>query len=165
MSRFNSHQFVIEGFHMARKEAALDLWVADRLTECDIEFTSQGSSIKEIDNALKDASKRGTGNAGYPEYVSKIGRFVLVIEDKASQSRHEKLTDSGILDMSTEAVTDYAVNGAYHYASHIAKKSPFTEVFAVGVSGDSKHHTISPVFVNDREGYKRLPDLESFTWL
>lgn len=31
---------------MARKEAALDLWVADRLTECDIEFTSQGSSIK-----------------------------------------------------------------------------------------------------------------------
>lgn len=41
---------------MARKEAALDLWVADRLTECDIEFTSQGSSIKEIDNALKDAS-------------------------------------------------------------------------------------------------------------
>lgn len=45
---------------MARKEAALDLWVADRLTECDIEFTSQGSSIKEIDNALKDASKRGT---------------------------------------------------------------------------------------------------------
>lgn len=150
---------------MARKEAALDLWVADRLTECDIEFTSQGSSIKEIDNALKDASKRGTGNAGYPEYVSKIGRFVLVIEDKASQSRHEKLTDSGILDMSTEAVTDYAVNGAYHYASHIAKKSPFTEVFAVGVSGDSKHHTISPVFVNDREGYKRLPDFESFTWL
>lgn len=86
---------------MARKEAALDLWVADRLTECDIEFTSQGSSIKEIDNALKDASKRGTGNAGYPEYVSKIGRFVLVIEDKASQSRHEKLTDSDILDMST----------------------------------------------------------------
>ena len=91
---------------MARKEAALDLWVADRLTECDIEFTSQGSSIKEIDNALKDASKRGTGNAGYPEYVSKIGRFILVIEDKASQGRHEKLTDSGILDMSTEAVTD-----------------------------------------------------------
>lgn len=57
---------------MTRKEAALDLWVADRLTECDIEFTSQGSSIKEIDNALKDASKRGTGNAGYPEYVSKL---------------------------------------------------------------------------------------------
>lgn len=120
---------------MARKEAALDLWVADRLTECDIEFTSQGSNIKEIDNALKDASKRGTGNAGYPEYVSKIGRFVLVIEDKASQSRHEKLTDSDILDMSTEAVTDYAVNGAYHYASHIAKKSPSLRSSPLGFQG------------------------------
>lgn len=150
---------------MARKEAALDLWVADRLTECDIEFTPQGSGIKDIEEALKSASKRGTGKAGYPEYVARVGRFVIVVEDKASQDRHEKLTDSGILDMSTDAVTDYAVNGAYHYAAHIAKGSPFTEVFAIGVSGDSKRHTISPVFVNDREGYKRLEDIESFTWL
>lgn len=150
---------------MARKEAALDLWVADRLTECDIEFTPQGSGIKDIEEVLKSASKRGTGKAGYPEYVARVGRFVIVVEDKASQDRHEKLTDSGILDMSTDAVTDYAVNGAYHYAAHIAKGSPFTEVFAIGVSGDSKRHTISPVFVNDREGYKRLEDIESFTWL
>lgn len=150
---------------MARKEAALDLWVADRLTECDIEFTPQGSGIKDIEEALKSASKRGTGKAGYPEYVARVGRFVIVVEDKASQDRNEKLTDSGILDMSTDAVTDYAVNGAYHYAAHIAKGSPFTEVFAIGVSGDSKRHTISPVFVNDREGYKRLEDIESFTWL
>lgn len=76
-----------EGRPMARKEAALDLWVADRLTECDIEFTPLGSGIKDIENALKTASKCGTGRAGYP------------------------------------------------------------------------------VFVNDREGYKRLEDIESFTWL
>lgn len=150
---------------MPRTEAALDLWVADRLTECDIEFTPQGSGIKDIEKALKSASKRGTGRAGYPEYVARVGRFVIVVEDKASQDKHEQLTDSGILDMSTDAVTDYAVNGAYHYATHIAKGSPFTEVFAVGVSGDPKRHTISPVFVNDREGYKRLDDIESFTWL
>ena len=150
---------------MARKEAALDLWVADRLTECDIEFTPQGSGIKDIEEALKSASKRGTGRAGYPEYVARVGRFIIVVEDKASQDRHEKLTDSGILDMSIDAVTDYAVNGAYHYATHIAKGSSFTEVFAVGVSGNPKRHTISPVFVNDREGYKRLDDIESFTWL
>lgn len=150
---------------MPRTEAALDLWVADRLTECDIEFTPQGSGIKDIEEALKSASKRGTGRAGYPEYVARVGRFIIVVEDKASLDKHEKLTDSGILDMSTDAVTDYAVNGAYHYATHIAKGSPFTEVFAVGVSGDPRRHTISPVFVNDREGYKRLEDIESFTWL
>lgn len=150
---------------MPRKEAALDLWVADRLTECEIEFTPQGSGIKDIEKALKTASKRGTGRAGYPEYVARVGRFVIVVEDKASLDKHEKLTDSGILDMNIDAVADYAVNGAYHYATHIAKGSPFTEVFAVGVSGDPKRHTISPVFVNDREGYKRLEDIESFTWL
>lgn len=59
-------------------------------------------------------------------------------------------------------VTDYAVNGAYFYAKHIAQNSPFKKVFAVGVSGNPKHHCITPLWVDDREGYKQLPDIESF---
>ena len=37
-------------------------------------------------------------------------------------------------------------------------------MFAVGVSGDEKHHKITPLWVDDREGYKQLPDIESFVW-
>ena len=59
-------------------------------------------------------------------------------------------------------VTDYAVNGAYFYAKHIAQNTAFKKVFAVGVSGDAKHHIITPLWVDDREGYKQLPDIESF---
>lgn len=73
-----------------------------------------------------------------------------------------KLTDSGIIDTSVKAVTDYAVNGAYFYAKHIAQNTTFKKVFAVGVSGDAKHHIITPLWVDDREGYKQLPDIESF---
>lgn len=73
-----------------------------------------------------------------------------------------KLTDSGIIDTSVKAVTDYAVNGAYFYAKHIAQNTAFKKVFAVGVSGDAKHHVITPLWVDDREGYKQLPDIESF---
>lgn len=149
---------------MAKKEVKTDLWVASQLTESGIRFDPQGSSVKEIDDALKTASKRGTGKAGYPEYTAVIGDFVLVIEDKANIDRQLKLTDSGILDTSQKAVTDYAVNGAYFYAKHIAQNSPFHKVFAVGVSGDAKHHVITPLWVDDREGYKQLPDIESFVW-
>lgn len=52
---------------MAKKEVKTDLWVAKQLDECGIKYDPQGSTIKEIDDALKTASKRGTGKTGYPE--------------------------------------------------------------------------------------------------
>lgn len=149
---------------MAKKEVKTDLWVAKQLDECNIRYDAQGSNTKEIDEALKSASKRGTGKAGYPEYVAVIGDFVLVIEDKAALDKHINLTDRGVIDTTVKSVTDYAVNGAYFYAKHIAQNSTFKKVFAVGVSGDEKHHKITPLWVDDRESYKQLPDIESFVW-
>ena len=35
-------------------------------------------------------------------------------------------------------------------------------MFAIGVSGDSRHHKITPLYVDDRESYRHLPDVESF---
>ena len=149
---------------MAKKEVKTDLWVAKQLDECGIKFDAQGSNKKEIDDALRTASKRGTGKAGYPEYVAVIGDFVLVIEDKAALDRHVSLTDKGVIDTNIKSVTDYAVNGAYFYGKHITQNSTFKKVFAVGVSGDEKHHKITPLWVDDRESYKQLPDIESFIW-
>ncbi|MGN0952652.1 MAG: class I SAM-dependent DNA methyltransferase [Megasphaera elsdenii] len=147
---------------MSKKEVNTDIWVASMLKENEIKYDAQGSTVKELDEALKTASKRGTGHAGYPEYVAVIDDFVLVVEDKADTSKQIKLTENGIIDMDTKAVTDYAVNGAYFYAKRIAQGSNFKKVFAVGVSGNEKHHEITPLWVDDRESYKMLPDLESF---
>lgn len=57
---------------MAKKEVKTDLRVAKQLDKCDIEYTAQGSDVKEINEALSTASKRCTGNAGYPEYVAVV---------------------------------------------------------------------------------------------
>ena len=150
---------------MAKKEAKTDLWVAKQLDEAGLDgYDPQGSTVLELDEALKTASKSGSGKVGFPEYVAVVHDFVLVIEDKSSLNLHVKLTDSGVLDMTPDAVRRYGLNGAYHYAKHIATKSPFKKVFAVAVSGDEKHHTITPLYVDDREGYKQLPDIESFIW-
>lgn len=148
---------------MARKEIKTDLWVASQLSECKISFTAQGSNVKEISEALSTASKRGTGKAGYPEYVAVVNDFVIVIEDKANIEKHEKLTDKALIETTSKAITDYAVNGAYFYAKHIAQNSTFKKVFAIGVSGDEKHHKITPLYVDDRESYIKLENIESFT--
>lgn len=62
---------------MARKEAKTNLWVYDLLKQAGIVLEAQGSSIKEINDALKTASKRGTGNVGFPEYVGVVKDYLI----------------------------------------------------------------------------------------
>ncbi len=146
---------------MAKKEVKTDLWVRDMLIEANIDLEPQGSSIKEIAEALKTASKRGTGKEGYPEYIGVVKDYIIVIEDKADLSMHEK-RDGSILSLETKAVTDYAKNGALFYAQHLIKNTTYKKVLAFGVSGNEKRHKISPIFVDETEYYRELPDVESF---
>jgi type I restriction-modification system DNA methylase subunit len=147
---------------MAKKEAKTDLWVYDLLKEAGIELDPQGCSIKEVDEALKTASKKGTGNVGYPEYAGVVGDFLLVIEDKSDLSKHVKYNDKDLISTDTKAVTDYAVNGAYFYGKHLINNTHYKKIIAFGVSGNEKHHKITPLFINEREYCKIMPDVESF---
>ena len=144
-----------------RKEADTDLWVYGLLKEADIKLTAQGSDIKEIDEALKTASKAGTGNVGFPEYCGVVKDFLIVIEDKASLDQHINEI-SGVVAQDVKSVKDNAVNGALFYALHLAKHTSYKKVLAFGISGDEKHHRITPLFVNDRGDYEQLPDVETF---
>lgn len=147
---------------MAKKEVATDLWVHDLLKEAEIELDAQGSTIKEIDEALKTASKRGTGKVGFPEYVGVVKDFLLVIEDKANLQNHLKRNDDKLISLETKDVTDYAVNGAYFYAKHLSQNTNYKKIFAFGISGTEKKHKITPLFINDRGDLFELEDVESF---
>ena len=72
---------------MAKKEANFDLYIHDLLKEAGIAAATQGSTIVEIDNALKTASKHQTGKAGYPEYTAVVGDFVIVMEECDRKTR------------------------------------------------------------------------------
>ena len=146
---------------MAKNEIVTDLWVHDLLNQAEIHLDAQGSNIRELDEALKSASKRGTGSIGYPEYCGIVDGFVIVIEDKANIQQHIA-EDNGIILDDVKSICDYAVNGALHYGKHIAKNTTYKKIICIGVSGDEKHHRITPVFVDDTEYYRILPDVESF---
>ena len=44
---------------MAKREIKTDLWVYELLKQANLSLDAQGSDIKEIDEALKTASKKG----------------------------------------------------------------------------------------------------------
>lgn len=133
---------------MAKKEANFDLYIHDLLVEAGIQADTQGSNIVPINEALKTASKHQTGKAGFPEYTAVVGDFVLVMEDKADRANLCLKEADGTISMTVQATTDYAVNGALHYAQHILQKTTYKKVFAFGNAGDSKHHTLQPLFVD-----------------
>lgn len=55
-------------------EASTDLWVWELIKEAGIDksLSPQGSSVKELNEALKTASKSRTGNVGRPEYIGVV---------------------------------------------------------------------------------------------
>lgn len=147
---------------MSKKEAKTDFFVQKLLDEAGIHLTPQGCDVREVNEALKTASKSGTGNVGFPEFCGVVGDFLLVIEDKADLSKHIHRDSKGLISLQTNAIKDYAVNGALHYARHIASHTQFHKIIAFGISGDQKHYRVSPLFVDDRGEYMELPDVETF---
>lgn len=102
------------------------------------------------------------GNAGYPEYCGVVKDFILVVEDKASLDKHLYKDEKELIAQDVKVVRNYAVNGALFYARHLAAKTSYNKVLAIGVSGNEKRHRITPVFVNDRDDYQELADVETF---
>ncbi|MEN0661468.1 N-6 DNA methylase [Caldifermentibacillus hisashii] len=128
-----------------------DQFVRKNLDSLNLKYDEQGSSIKEVKEALKNGSKTGKGGVGKPEFVLQVKDFLIVIEDKKDNDKNIKWTDEKEISLETKAKTDYATNGAVHYAKHIAENSSFKKIFAIGITGDEKHHIIQPVYVTDQE--------------
>lgn len=149
---------------MSKKiEANTDLWVYDLLKEAGITPTAQGSSILEIDKALKTASKKKNGEKGSSEYIATVKDFLLVIEDKKDTTLHVKRNENNLIAQDINGTINYALNGALHYGLHLIKNTSYKKILAFGISGDEKRHRITPIFINERGEYKELEDVETFT--
>ncbi len=71
-------------------ERVTDFFIGSLLKESNINFVPNRSNIKEINEAYKTASKRGTESVGFPEFTCKVNDFILVIEDKADINKQAK---------------------------------------------------------------------------
>lgn len=148
---------------MSKKEKNLDIFISKLLDSANIKYSADGSSIKEINDALKTASKKGTGRVGFPEFVGISKDFIIVIEDKAELDKQANYSneEETELALDVKSLKDFAENGALHYGKHIVDNTNFKKVFAFGCSGDEKHHAIRPIFI-DQNGYKLLKPVENY---
>ena len=115
-------------------EKKTDIFISKLLESAKVQYTPNGSDIKEVQEALKTASKKGTGNSGFPEFTAISKDFILVIEDKSELEKQVLYEDEEqqIIATDQKAITGYAENGALHYAKEILTKSNFKKIFAFG---------------------------------
>lgn len=110
--------------------------VRRHFSACGDEVTveEQGSDSPRIAKLLRSASKSGTG-VGRPDFLVHLAEepeLLLVVGCKAQISQHESA--------GRDAYADYAVDGALHYASHLAKDF---DVLAIAVSGTGRRRRVS----------------------
>lgn len=131
-------------------ERATDQFVRDLLRDIDVTRPwEQDGGPKWKREALVGGSKSQAGRGeGKPEFVFVVEDFIVVIEDKKSVQFTRHLED-GVLTTEFPYRSDYALNGAVHYATVMMRNGvPNAKgIFAVGVGGDETHHEIGVVFV------------------
>lgn len=94
-----------------------------------VKVWAKKSSNRKINDILSKASKRRTGEKGFPEYLiyDEKEKIVIIIENKKDVNKH-------FFEETEERVSEYAVNGALWYASFLKDEY---DVIAIGISGNS----------------------------
>ena len=150
---------------MRATEKMTDHIIYGLMTSAGLNPEPEKTRIREVQEALKTASKRMTGKAGKPEFIAMSGNYLIIVEDKAdTKYQANYMTDKNdTLLMDTPSVEAFAENGALHYAQHITFYTSFKKVFAFGCSGTEKEQLrIRPIFVTDKS-YKVMPAVRDFT--
>lgn len=141
-------------------EGDTDFLVKDFLDHAGISYTYPKTNINEIDQALNGESQ-STLMGEKAEFIFVSGNHLFIVQRKLSNDKLESLKD-GQVDTTLPARSEYAVNGAVHFAKLIIdKKVNYKEVIAIGVTGTSHYYQIQPYYVTDTE-IRKLDDVKSF---
>lgn len=110
-------------------------------TDEEYNIEEQQSDNPKIRELLANASKSGSGNIGYPEFIitkkePDDNNLIIVIECKADITKHYSET--------CEEAKDYAVDGALHYAQYLYSDY---NVVCIGVSGQTKKELLIDAYL------------------
>lgn len=117
-----------------------------------IKFEEQRSTNKRVIELLKGKSKGSGKGIGCPEFIVSFptnSNYIIVIECKASPSKHES--------SSRNRIKDFAVDGVLHYASALSKEF---NVVAIAVSGEYDYELLVSHFYwkKGQDSYAELGD-------
>ncbi len=127
-------------------EEKVEDYFKNQLSQNNIKYFCKTETINiAIDNALKQAqSKSGGSGNNYPDIKVFLNgannrAIPVMIEAKGGKNKLIKNDAHGKIEYSSSgsrtAITNFAVNGALHYANAILDEGTYQEVIAIGLNG------------------------------
>ncbi|CRF50474.1 restriction enzyme BcgI alpha chain-like protein [Helicobacter heilmannii] len=128
---------------MPSQEETIEYGIKKELENLKIHPFAKTDSINdEIKRALEQAPSKGGGSGkNYPDLklllnMPSVRKLPVMIEVKGLKGRLAKFGKDHSLDLSTNAIKNYALNGALHYANAILDYShSYSEAIAIGING------------------------------
>ena len=130
-------------------------------------YKSGVNADKDLANAFLKASKRLSGHSGAPDYTVKDqqNNLLIVIECKSDVNKHQSydnLDDYKKGIGTAKEISEYAINGALHYATYVNYSY---DVVAVAISGVSKdNYKCTSFYVPKNKELKDIYLLEDGTY-
>jgi len=158
-------------------EADVDDYVKETLKSLGLkkieDFNEKSSMSEYLKMALKGSAKtENKTNYGQPDFSIEKYSLPVIIEDKLKNDKHIALSKD-VIKMDGKSIRDYAVNGAIYYAQNMIASKKYTEVIAIGISGESKEDinisvyyvfspSLPPKLMKDYKNLNFLQNKDSF---
>lgn len=111
-----------------------------------IDYNVESSMSDFMKEALKGSAKtKKKTNFGVPDFHIEKYDTPVIIENKLSTKKHISETKDGI-KLDEKSINDYAVNGAVYYAQNMIGSNKYSEVIAIGISGDCEENVKISVY-------------------
>ena len=127
---------------MASIEEKVEDYYKGLLKSLGIRIYAKTENIRyDIDRALKEADSKSGGSGGnYPDIKfilqNSYGETIpVLVEAKGLKNKLEKTDKEGFIDLSVNAVKNFAVNGALHYGLAVLSEDSISEVLVIGING------------------------------
>lgn len=111
-----------------------------------VDYNVESSMSDYMKDALKGSAKtKNKTNFGKPDFHIEKYNVPVIIENKLGIKKHIATTKDGI-KLDEKSINNFAVNGAIYYAQNMIASGKYSEVVAIGISGDSETNVEKSVY-------------------
>lgn len=144
-------------------------WVKTQFDRLKLKNQKNYHTESAIPDYLKEALKgraktENKTNFGKPDFSLTQYKVPVVIENKLGLQKLVAEAKDGI-KLDSGSISNYAVNGALHYATGMIASGKYHEVIAIGIAGDSDEALAIKVFYVYGSGQQSFKLLENVTTL
>ena len=116
-----------------------------------------------IKEALKGSAKtKHKSRFGKPDFHLEKYKIPVIFESKLGIDKLISQTNDGKIKEDDRSISNFAVNGALHYATQMIGSNKYKEVIAIGVAGNNEENIIFNIYYVYGSSMKSIKNMDNY---